>query len=173
MIEKYTQRTYKELSKQTENKRAIILFDKLSMAGEAHALILTEIQDSLTKTGEIVKIITTSTQLQIPKMEDIPYDSGVKQTYYAMKKHLNLERDFKEIYAKLSEEVKNPMTQELFRLLTIDETNHHKQLKDLIKAFEETYKSLLWKTMITHWCISKGTYIDLNPANSIADNYVM
>jgi hypothetical protein len=57
-----------------------------------------------------------------------------------MKKHLNLENEFKGIYTKLSEEVNSPMAQELFRFMTIDETNHHKELTDLIKAFEKIFK---------------------------------
>lgn len=145
-IEKYTHKKYKELSKHTDNERARILFEELSMAGEAHALMLTEIHDSLKRTGEITNTIHISAHLEIPEKEDLPYDSGVKQTYYAMKKHLTLENDFKEIYTRLSE-VKSPMARELFRLLIIDETDHHKKLKDLINSFEEVYKLLFKKTL--------------------------
>jgi len=145
-IEKYTHNKYKELSKQTENEQAKILFDELSRAGEAHALMLKEIHDSLTTTGEILNTVNISAHLEIPEKEDIPHESGVEQTYYAMKKHLTLESDFKEIYTKLSE-VENPVAKELFRLLIIDETNHHKKLKDLIKSFEEVYKLLFSKKL--------------------------
>lgn len=146
-IEKYTKTKYKELAKQTDNSRAKDLFERLSMGGEAHAQILTEIKDLLTKSGEIRRFVTTAVRLEIPKGKKIPDDSNVRQTYYAMKLHLHLERDFRDIYAQLSREVKNPMAQQLFRQLIIDETNHHKELEALIKAFEEMYKMLFKKTM--------------------------
>jgi hypothetical protein len=48
------------------------------MAGKSHALILTEIKNSLTKTGEITNVVTISSLLEIPKKEDMPHDSEVK-----------------------------------------------------------------------------------------------
>jgi rubrerythrin len=146
-IEKYTQTKYRELAKQTDNSRATDLFTRLSAGGEAHALILTEIKASLVKSGEIGKFVTIAAHLEIPKEDKIPTDSNARQTYHAMKLHLNLERDFKDVYTQLSEEVTNPTTQQLLRQLIIDETNHHKELKDLIKAFEEMYKLIFNKTM--------------------------
>jgi rubrerythrin len=142
LIERYTVKKYKELSKQTDNERAIKLFSTLSMDGRAHALMLNEIKDSLTNSGEISNTIQISAHLGIPEKEDIPYDSGVKQTYYAMKKHLNLEQDFKEIYSELSNEVDDFRAQELFKALAIHETKHHEKLEELIKAFEEMHELL-------------------------------
>lgn len=146
-IEKYTQKKYNELSKQTDNSRAIDLFKRLSMGGKAHAIMLTEIKDLLAKSGEINNFITVVAHLEIPKKEKIPADTRVRQTYHAMKLHLNLERDFKDVYTKLSEEIKSTMAKELFRQLIIDETNHHKELEALIQAFEEMYKLIFEKNM--------------------------
>jgi len=140
-IEKYTQKKYKQLSKQTENTRAKNLFKELSRGGEAHALMLTQIKHELKQTGEINNTMDAS-KIEIPKTEDIPDDPGVKQTYNAMKKHLYLERDFKKIYNKLFEEIMSPYAKEILRILVIDETNHHKKLRALIKAFEEIYKQI-------------------------------
>ena len=141
-IENYTKKKYKQLSKQTDNTRAKNLFEQLSLGGEAHALMLTQIKHELKQTGEINNITDISTKIKLPKTEDIPNESGVKQTYKAMTKHLYLEHDFKKTYIKLSEEITNPQAKEILRTLVIDETNHHKKLKALIKAFEETYKMI-------------------------------
>jgi rubrerythrin len=146
-IERYTQKKYKQLLKQTENERARDLFEQLSQAGEAHAEMLTQIKHELKQTGEISNTLVMSAKLEIPKTEKIPATSGIKQTYYALIKHLDLEYYFKETYTKLSEEVNSPHAKEILRLLVIEETNHHQKLKELIKAFEEVYSMLFEKKL--------------------------
>lgn len=146
-IEKYTEKKYKELSENTDNERAKQLFDELSKAGNAHSIMLTQIKDALAETGEISNSTNIAVDLRIPKKENIPEDSGVKQTYLAMKKHLNLEKDFETVYAKLSKEVKNPTAQGIFQTLSSQESSHHKRLRQLIKAFEEVYKMIFENTL--------------------------
>jgi rubrerythrin len=141
-IEKYTKKKYKQLSGQTENARAKALFDQLSLAGEVHAEMLRQIKHELKQTGEISSRVIISTKLDIPKTEKIPTNSGVKQTYQAMLKHLDLERDFQETYINLYEEINSPYAKEALRLLVIDENSHHQKLKELINSFEEVYSML-------------------------------
>ena len=106
LIEKYTESKYKELSIKTDNIRARILFEELSAAGKAHARMLGGIKSILTETGEISILVAVSAALEIPKPNHSSYESEVKHTYYSMRQHLNLERDFKEIYEQLSKKIK-------------------------------------------------------------------
>ena len=120
------------------------MFTRLSTDGQQHAKNIEHIKEILTREGEGSQPIVFPFRTAIPKPEEWQgYTADVEQTYYAMKTHIDFEREMARTSTEVSSKIRNEEAKTLLQKLFKDEGEHHKLLFALIRDFEKRYEQLL------------------------------